>query len=1280
MTDEIISRSGQTILYKNYRYSTARTDKFTGNYTGDCTMTHRGWHFRILCLAGILLSALVNVSPAAGQASSDNWTLIGQVGGSAQAVAVQEDTIYAGIGLQLTLLDASTPAVPTLLGSSEPFADFVQDVAVSENLAYVAAGAAGLGIVDVSNPAQPVLTGALDTQGYAEGIAVQGSTVYLADGPYGLRVIDATHPAEPVEIGSAYTLHYIFDVVVAGNYAYLAAGGSGLLVVDITNPGQPVEVRQFDTAGYVYGVAISGSTIYLADAWEGVQIVSIANPASPVKKGNSQTPGWALSVAISGTTLYVGDGANGLRVLNVANSSAPYEVGSCIEDGFSRRLVASGSTVYIADKLNGILIIDAGAPASPQLLGAYSSLTDARRVTVSGDYAYIAAGREGDMYVVDVSDPASPLIVGKFNGGGYAADVAISGNYAILATFMDTPNYLWVADISIPATPLQSAVVPLGSLVPENGAARQLAVQGDYLYVADEFGLRIYDIASPPAIQWVGQIQLDNGDNATVGVAVAGDYAYVADASAGVRVIDISTPSNPFKVGTFLTTGFNSGVAVAGNLLYAGNSGAGVQSVDITDPSNPSEISSFQTPGEVVGVTLFGTQLFTGQGSEGIQVLEVSDPANLIATDKLETPGFAWQAVLVGNLLYVADGQGGLLIFERTAPPPGSELSQATVETDPVEGNAQSETPGAIHSLQPVEVEEENFDLPPAGGDTPLVTSCVVSNKNDSGAGSLRNCLANAVAGTVITFNTTVFPPGSPAIIHLSSPLPDLDDGTVTIDASNAGVILDGGGSVSYGLSVASSYNVVMGLQILHFNSDAIVIGFPSQYNQIGGDHSIGSAPSGQGNVLDGNFNGIRIMFASHNTIEGNFVGTNSDGTAAGEGNLIGIAVSSQATYNLIGGPSEGERNIVGNNGRGIDVASDSAAWNAISGNYVGTDVSGNYAIPNKPDGVVIEVGARNNIVGGTTFAERNVISGNQGTGVVVTDAPTTQNTVIGNYIGVNASGTAALPNEGGISVWTSSFNRVGGTQPGEANLISGNLQSAITIGGLERCDVIVIGNQIGLDAGGDATIPNGSGVTIQSGSQSFIGGLNSAAGNKIEGNEIGVNIYTAGTAFHWIAGNTIIDSTMMGVYINNYASGNFIVNNFIHNNGTGVWISKGNENTLRANSISGNSTAGIMLIDGGNQELASPSITGLSEAGVSGMACANCTVEIFSDGGNQGAFYEGAVVADAAGTFSFQKRLLGANVTATATDTNGNTSSFSAPWAISWEWYKLFLPQTIRN
>lgn len=1242
-------------------------------------MKHPGWQIRILFIVSIVLSALVNITPVSGQASSTDWTLIGQVGGSAQAVAAQGDTVYAGIGLRLSLLDASTPSAPALLGTSTPFADFVQDVAVADDLAFIAAGSAGLGIVDVSNPAQPSTIASLDTRGYAEGIAVQGSMVYLADGPYGLRVIDASNPASPFEVSSAYGFHYIFDVAIAGHYAYLAAGGSGLLVVDISDPAHPVEIRQYDTAGYVYGIAIEGNVAYLADAWAGVQIVNVANPASPAKISNQPTPGWALSVAVSGTLLFVGDGANGLRVVNVANTSAPYEVGNYAADGFARRLTTSGGQVYIADTLLGVLIVNPVNPASPQLVGAYSTLVDARRVTLSGGYAYVAAGREGDLYAVDVSDPTHPLITNKLDGGGYAADVAISGNYAILATFMDSPNYLWVADISTPSTPVLSAVVPLNSLVPENGAARQLAVQGNTLFVADEFGLRIYDITSPTAIHHEGQLQLDNSGQETVGVAVSGDYAYLADASSGVRIINITDPAHPTETSTFITNGFNSGVAIAGNRLFAGNSGAGVQAVDITDLSHPSEISHYQTPGEVVGITLSGSELFTGQGSDGIEVLDISNPANIVSSAKIATPGFAWQAVLDGNLLYVADGHGGLLIFEREGTS-SNEITDSDARLNSPVTMELGETQPAINSTLPVDPAEELSSLPVAEKEIPLAAGCVVSSASDSGAGSLRNCLATAAAGTTVTFSSSVFPPSNPTVIHLASPLPALDDGTVTIDASNAGVILDGGNSTGYGLKIASSYNVVMGLQIRHFNGDAIVVEFPSQHNQIGGDHTVGSAPSGQGNVLDGNTNGIRVLFAANNTIAGNFVGTNAEGTAAGDGNSIGIAISSHATQNRVGGPTEGTRNIVSNNNRGIDVASDTAAWNVIAGNYVGTDVTGNYAIPNKPDGVIIEVGARNNIVGGTTFAERNVISGNQGTGVVVTDAPTTQNTVIGNYIGVNASGTAALPNQHGISVWTSTFNRVGGTQPGEANLISGNQYNGIVIGGLGRCDVIVIANRIGVNVSGDAAIPNGNGVTIQSGELSFIGGVSSAEGNRIEGNQIGVNIYTAGTSYHWVAGNTISNSTMMGVYINSFASGNFIVRNSIYHNDTGVFISKGSQNTLRANAISGNHVEGIRLIEGGNQELSAPVITSLSAAGVSGTACANCFVEIFSDAGNQGGYYEGVAIADSTGAFSLQKRLRGANVTATATDLAGSTSTFSAPAAITWEWYQLFIPQVTRN
>ena len=286
----------------------------------------------------------------------------------------------------------------------------------------------------------------------------------------------------------------------------------------------------------------------------------------------------------------------------------------------------------------------------------------------------------------------------------------------------------------------------------------------------------------------------------------------------------------------------------------------------------------------------------------------------------------------------------------------------------------------------------------------------------------------------------------------------------------------------------------------------------------------------------------------------------------------------------------------------------------------------------------MIEVGARNNTVGGTTPAERNLISGNAGTGLVLTDAPTFQNTVTGNYIGVDATGMAALPNKAGISIFTTAFNRIGGSQPGEGNLISGNLEKGIEIASLGRSDAIVIGNRIGLDASGAPTLGNTfSGINIQFGRHVFIGGLGPGEGNQVAGNGlgngVGVSVSKSGSIDNWVAGNRISNNAYMGVSIMDYASRTVVVRNTITSSSPGVWIRQGTMNTLRANSIFDNTSAGIQLLDGGNQELAAPVITGLTPAGVTGTACANCLVEVFSDLGSQGRRYEGAAWRMAAGT-----------------------------------------------
>jgi parallel beta-helix repeat protein len=120
--------------------------------------------------------------------------------------------------------------------------------------------------------------------------------------------------------------------------------------------------------------------------------------------------------------------------------------------------------------------------------------------------------------------------------------------------------------------------------------------------------------------------------------------------------------------------------------------------------------------------------------------------------------------------------------------------------------------------------------------------------------------------------------------------------------------------------------------------------------------------------------------------------------------------------------------------------------------------------------------------------------------------------------------------------------------------------------------------------------------------------------------------------------------------------------------------------NTIRRNSIYGNSGVGIRLTDGGNNMLSPPIITAVTETSVSGTAWPSWTVEVFSDAEDEGRVYEGSTIAGASGAFTFSKNspLVGPNVTATATDDDGNTSEFSGPKRVWREW--IYLPAILKG
>ena len=1260
---------------------------------------HRRMHAGIVLFLLVLLMALLQSLSAAQPAQPTGWQVVGQIGGPTQAVAVQGDYAYVGVGLRLVVLDVTNPATPTGVGATAPFPYFVEDIAIAGTRAYVAAGGAGLRVVDVSDPASPIELGAWDSPGYAEGVDVSGNTAYLADGPYGLRVVDVSNPASPTPLGSAYDMNYAFEVTVSGDYAYVAAAGAGLLVANVSDPAHPLEVGSLDTTGYVYGIAVAGNKAYLADAWDGLRIVDIADPIHPTLQGTCDTPGWALGVAVAGSTAYVADGANGLRVVDASEPTTPSELGAYQASGFGRRVDAWGDMVYLADLQGGLRVLTVSDPAHPTPVGLYSSLANARRLAVAGSNAYVAGGAGGGMRVIDVSDPSRPTEVGVFDTpGSYASSVAVSGTTAYLAAMFGDPYDLYVIDISNPAAPVEMGGISTW------GMYREITLQGQIVYVADETGLRLIDVSEPAVPADIGSIALDQNRQMSDGVAVSGTLAHVADALDGVKIVDVSDPGNLVLVGVYDSPGFAQGVAVAGHRVYAADSQAGLYLADVTDPAQPFELGFYDTPGVAESVTLSRTLAYVSDGGSGVQVIDVSNPASPTLAGAYDTPGFAWFTVVRGNYAYVADGSGGLLILEktaaRTAKGPHNHLAGYSMGI--------GQTGAGLQHLR-MTASATNTDDKLAEAAAPILwasATVTVTSTLDSGPGTLRQALLDVGPGDRITFDPAVFPPANPQTITLESELPPLAQGQLTLDASDAGVILDGSllTGASNGLLITSDGNIVHGLQILHFSSGSfsstgersvgvhIAMG---RYNVVGGDRTKGKGPMGQGNVISSNDVGIVIhadvgpSYPMSNTIVGNLVGTEVGGMGS-LGNFIGIQIEDAASNNTVGGASPGERNVVsGNLDRGIQIIGGGVFGNQVIGNYIGTNISGNSPLGNAVVGVVIECGATGNTVGGPDPGDRNVIGAN-GNGVVISDPATAHNAVVGNYIGTDASGTKALGNGNGILIWTSGFNRVGGTSPGEGNLISGNGQG-ISIGGLEKSDNLILGNRIGTDVSGSAALPNGAGIGINEGTRhNNVGGATEEEGNVISGNNgSGVVISDAGIEYNTIAGNWIgtdatgatpLGNTWVGMQLADHSLRNFVQGNtVVYNGDSGMQVTRSPFNTLRRNSIHGNIGAGIFLTEGGNQMLPAPVILAVTETSVFGTTCPGCTVEIFSDAEDEGRVYEGTTIADAVGHFTFDKGSppAGPYLTATATDGAGNTSEFSTPVARP---VKVYLPLVLKS
>ena len=269
------------------------------------------------------------------------------------------------------------------------------------------------------------------------------------------------------------------------------------------------------------------------------------------------------------------------------------------------------------------------------------------------------------------------------------------------------------------------------------------------------------------------------------------------------------------------------------------------------------------------------------------------------------------------------------------------------------------------------------------------------------------------------------------------------------------------------------------------------------------------------GNVISGNGSaGVFLTGTSNNVVQGNDIGLNAAGTAAVANADSGIYVVSGSSSNLIGGTAAGARNVIsGNVNYGIYVSDPGTKNLVVQGNYIGTDPHGATAIGNGFSGIGIWGAATNILVGGTNAGAENLISGND-YGISVGDAGTGGVQIYGNYIGVASNGVAALPNTG-IGVYLelgTQNNSIGGTLPGQGNLISGNGSDGVQLYNYGTSFNTIQGNYIGTTKTGLSPLGNGgSAVSFFYGASNTLGGTTAAARNLLcASKDEGVFIYYA--------------------------------------------------------------------------------------------------------------------------------------------------------------------------
>jgi hypothetical protein len=652
-----------------------------------------------------------------------------------------------------------------------------------------------------------------------------------------------------------------------------------------------------------------------------------------------------------------------------------------------------------------------------------------------------------------------------------------------------------------------------------------------------------------------------------------------------------------------------------GNAIYFDIPGSGVQTIDLlsplpaltqpvtidgtTQPDNEGDLDAIQIDGSLAGPGAVGldvTSSASGSSFHGLSVTDfsgggmlvdgasnvaiVNDDIGLVQNSMgdfahgngvfgVEFENGASNNGLAGDVISGQAGNGVVFTGPGTS---NNVVGESEIGTDP---SGMTGVDSANNSL----ANTESGVAIVSGASDNAVFDDVISNNDSTGVYiSGLGTSGNLVGGSFIGTNST----GTAALPNFNG---------VVIEGGASGNFIGGGSGTTAGLGTATTgtsgtANQVAGTASASGTQAAAATRTASDEVPAVVE-SVVPNPTEQisyGNVISGNdWEGVHIVGTgttdnetSGNVVEGNYIGVSADGSTALGNDESGVGIYAGASDNTIGGSVSGSGDLISANGsNGVYITDSGTTGNVVEGDFIGTNWSATGALPNASNGVVIQNGAADNTIGGTTGTISDVISGNDWEGVHIVDS--SDNVVEGDYIGVNVNGTLALGNaESGVGIYAgSSNNTIGGSVSGSGDLISGNNSNGVYITDSGTTGNVVEGDFIGTNWTGSNRLPNsGSGVVIQNGAAdntiggtaTISGGSLGGAGDVISGNDW-EGVHIVGSS----------DNVVEGDYIGLSAGGN----EYVGNAESGVGIYAGSSGNTIGGSVSG--TGDIISANGSN-------------------------------------------------------------------------------------------------